>query len=154
MPEKDDRGLLGIGPADFREIAIPTELSWLEERITRLVQGGIYLLAGPPGIGKSTLGIQLALALGAEGTGCIYILTEQSKEELANRARLMTASWKPRVRDQALRNVKPEDGLYDIEMLPNFLTQIRSASERERAAREEPGAGRRIEGDFELHLGL
>jgi predicted ATP-dependent serine protease len=100
MADKEDRGLLDVGVAEFRELPINDELSWLKERVTRLVEGGVYLLAGPPGIGKSTLGIQLALALGAQDIRSVYILTEQSKQELANRARLMTAKWKPRARER------------------------------------------------------
>lgn len=121
MTEKQNRGLLDVGAAEFRELPLTDDLSWLKERVTRLVEGGVYLIAGPPGIGKSTLGIQLALSLGAQNIPSVYVLTEQSKQELANRARLMTASWKPRVRERALLNLKPEDAVYDVEMLPNFL---------------------------------
>lgn len=121
MPERENRGLLDVGVVDFKELPLGDDLSWLKERVTRLVQGGIYLLAGPPGIGKSTLGIQLALALGAQDIRSVYILTEQSKQELANRARLMVAGWKPKVRERAMMNLMPEDAVYDVEMLPNFL---------------------------------
>lgn len=121
MLDKENRGLLDVGVTEFLELPLSDDLSWLKERVTRLVAGGIYLLAGPPGIGKSTLSIQLALGLGAQDIQSVYLLTEQSKQELANRARLMTAPWKARARERALTNVKPEDAIYDVEMLPNFL---------------------------------
>lgn len=121
MSDKENRGLLDVGAANFRELDIPLDISWLKERISRLIQGGVYLLAGPPGIGKSTLSIQLCLSLGAQDKTSVYILTEQSKQELANRARLMVSGLKQKQREKALLNVKPEDGVYDLEMLPNFL---------------------------------
>lgn len=121
MADRENRGLLDVGSADFRELPLTDDLSWLKERVSRLVAGGVYLLAGPPGIGKSTLSIQLALDLGAQDIQSIYVLTEQSKQELANRARLMTSTWKPRIRDKAFVNLKPEDAIYDIDTMPNFL---------------------------------
>ena len=57
----DSSGLLGIGDSDFEEVALSDGLAWLRQRIGKFVKGGIYLLAGQPGIGKSTLGIQLAV---------------------------------------------------------------------------------------------
>lgn len=119
--DRENKGLLDVGSATFRELPLTDDLSWLKERVSRLVAGGVYLLAGPPGIGKSTLSIQLALDLGAQDIQSIYILTEQSKQELANRARLMTSTWKPRIRDKAFVNLKPEDAMYDIDTLPTFL---------------------------------
>lgn len=123
-PGKPNRGLLDVGTANFREHPIPEDIIWLKERVSRLVQGGVYLFAGPPGIGKSTFSLQLSLALAAQERTCVYILTEQSKEELRHRADLMTAKWKPRLREAALTNIKPvgkEDGIYDVDSLPNFL---------------------------------
>lgn len=124
LNSKPNKGLLDVGVADFREHAIPEDMIWLKERLTRLVQGGIYLFAGPPGIGKSTFSLQLSLALGAQGKTSVYVLTEQAKGELRSRADLMTSKWKPKQREMALSNVKPvsqEDGLYDLDSLPNFL---------------------------------
>lgn len=121
MNERENRGLLGVGAAEFRDLPLGDDLSWLKARVSRLVEGGVYLLAGPPGIDKSTLGIRLALALGAQEIPSVYVLTEPSKQEFANRARLMTAPWKARTRERALYNLKADDGLYDIDTLPNFL---------------------------------
>lgn len=121
MPQNESTGLLGVGRAEFEEIPLSDSLTWLKNRIGRFVRGGIYLIAGQPGIGKSTLGIQLALDIGRAGIKSLYILTEQSKEELANRARLMTTNWTQDDSNKALGNFIPEETIYDIETLPSFL---------------------------------
>ena len=89
----EQSGLLGIGESEFEELTLSEELRWLRQRIGKFVKGGVYLLAGQPGIGKSTLAIQLAVDLARAGTRTLYVLTEQSKEELAQRARLITSNW-------------------------------------------------------------
>lgn len=78
MPD-DHEGLLGVGQTEYQEIELSESLAWLRHRIERFVVGGIYLVAGQPGIGKSTLGIQIALDLGRRGHKTLFVLTEQSK---------------------------------------------------------------------------
>ncbi len=121
MRNKAQSGLLGINEARYEELSISEELAWLRLRIAQFVKGGVYLLAGEPGIGKSTLAIQIALDLGRSGKRTVYVLTEQSKEDLAKRARLMTAAFKSPDAEKALGNIDPEDNIYDIESLPSFL---------------------------------
>lgn len=58
-----------------------------------LVPGSVVLLGGAPGIGKSTLLLQLAGDLNDRGTGVLYVSGEESAEQVALRAdRLGTAS--------------------------------------------------------------
>ena len=113
-------GLLGVSTNQYDELPLSDSLWWFKEGITKFVKGGIYLVAGQPGIGKSTLAIQVALELGRGGRHTVYILTEQSKEDLARRARLMTADLQGD-HDTALGGVHAEDGIYDVETLPRFL---------------------------------
>lgn len=121
-PRPESTGLLAIGTSEYEQIALSDDLKWLSQRIGKFVKGGIYLIAGQPGIGKSTLGIQLAADLGRSGKKTLFILTEQSKEDLAQRARLITASWGREEANRALEKVEPEDSVYDIETLPSFLS--------------------------------
>ncbi len=55
-----------------------------------LVAGSTVLVAGDPGIGKSTLSLQAAAALaadgGADGLGCAYVSGEESIEQVRMRA--------------------------------------------------------------------
>lgn len=122
MTADEQRGLLGVGEAEYNEIPLSEDLNWLHSRIRKFVGGGIYLVAGQPGIGKSTLGIQLALDLGRQGYNSIYILTEQSKSEIAKRARLMTSEWTSKEIEQAMKNIHPEESVYELSDLPRFLT--------------------------------
>lgn len=52
-----------------------------------LVAGSLLLLAGEPGIGKSTLLLQVAAALAADGAPALYVTAEESAEQVALRAR-------------------------------------------------------------------
>lgn len=51
-----------------------------------LVAGGVVLIGGDPGIGKSTLLLQALSALAARNEPCIYVSGEESGEQVALRA--------------------------------------------------------------------
>jgi DNA repair protein RadA/Sms len=52
-----------------------------------LVPGSVILLAGAPGIGKSTLLLQLASSLSAAGHSCLLASGEEARGQVATRAR-------------------------------------------------------------------
>ncbi len=52
-----------------------------------MVAGGATLISGDPGIGKSTLLIQAAAALAAQGATCAYVSGEESTEQVRLRAK-------------------------------------------------------------------
>ena len=51
-----------------------------------IVPGSVILLGGEPGIGKSTLLLQLASAVGSGGASIVYVAGEESPEQIALRA--------------------------------------------------------------------
>lgn len=51
-----------------------------------LVPGSVVLLAGEPGVGKSTLLLQMVAALAARGASCLYASGEESRGQVAGRA--------------------------------------------------------------------
>ncbi|MFV0525181.1 MAG: DNA repair protein RadA [Acidimicrobiales bacterium] len=51
-----------------------------------LVPGAVVLLGGEPGIGKSTLTLQLGLAVGATGAGVLVVAGEEAPAQIAARA--------------------------------------------------------------------
>jgi DNA repair protein RadA/Sms len=55
-----------------------------------IVGGSLILLGGEPGVGKSTLALQLALAL--KGKKILYVSGEESEEQISLRARRMKKS--------------------------------------------------------------
>src|SRR5262245_15531452 len=77
-----------LGHEDADERRIPTELAGVD----RVLGGGLLpatvaLLAGEPGIGKSTLLLQLAAGLGAAGLACLVASGEESRRQVSARAR-------------------------------------------------------------------
>jgi DNA repair protein RadA/Sms len=129
MSHAELTGLLAITDTEHAEIELSESLSWLRQRIAKFVVGGVYLLAGQPGIGKSRLSTQIALDLGRRGKKTLYVLTEQSQDDLAKVARQMTSDWSRKDADHAMRHVLPEESVYDIETLPSFLAhQVMSPS--------------------------
>ncbi len=56
-----------------------------------LVAGQVSLLAGPPGIGKSTLMLQAAAALAAQGKKILYVSGEESALQVSSRAQRVGA---------------------------------------------------------------
>ena len=73
-----------------------------------MVAGSLILLGGEPGVGKSTLALQLALAL--KGTRILYISGEESEEQISMRAR-------------RIRNTNPECYIFSETELENIVTQ-------------------------------
>lgn len=57
-----------------------------------LVPGSVVLLAGEPGIGKSTLLLQLSRHLAAQGKECLLASGEESRGQVAGRARRLGIS--------------------------------------------------------------
>jgi DNA repair protein RadA/Sms len=74
----ESRGMTGIGEFD---------------RIVGggIVAGSVTLIGGEPGIGKSTLLLQVALAMAAEGAPSLYVSGEESLEQMRLRAGRMGA---------------------------------------------------------------
>jgi DNA repair protein RadA/Sms len=60
-----------------------------------LVQGSSVLVAGDPGIGKSTLLLQAAAALAARGTPVVYLSGEEGIEQIRLRARRLGLNESP-----------------------------------------------------------
>lgn len=81
---------IDLAPLDGASGALARRRSGIVE-IDRVVGGGLVpgsavLLAGDPGIGKSTLLLQAAAALAARDVGCAYISGEEGIEQIRMRA--------------------------------------------------------------------
>ncbi len=73
-----------------------------------IVSGSLLLLGGEPGVGKSTLALQLALAL--KGTRVLYISGEESEEQISLRAK-------------RLKNANPQCYILSETQLENIFVQ-------------------------------
>lgn len=70
-------------------------MGWLANSV-KFHTGGVYLLSGDPGVGKTTIAMQLALDLAAQGLKVLYLTNEQSASDLRGTAlRIMGdgAAW-------------------------------------------------------------
>lgn len=69
--------------ASQRAPAIPTGLPSLSNALGGgLIRGGLIVVAARPGMGKTTLGINLAESIGAEGAGVLFVSLEMSPSQL------------------------------------------------------------------------
>jgi DNA repair protein RadA/Sms len=77
-----------LEPEEADERRIPTELPGVDRVLGGgLVPSTVALLAGEPGIGKSTLLLQLAAGLSAAGHACLLASGEESRRQVSARAR-------------------------------------------------------------------
>jgi len=73
-------------PTDLTSYA-PTGIKELDRVLGGgLVSGSGVLIGGDPGIGKSTLLLQLAAAIASKGESCLYVTGEESVEQIKMRA--------------------------------------------------------------------
>lgn len=83
--------------ADINEYSrIPTSLSELDRVLGGgLVKGSAILIGGDPGIGKSTLLLQIVSQLGNNDLNCAYVSGEESTEQIKLRAKRLGLSESP-----------------------------------------------------------
>lgn len=74
-------------PAETGQARLPTGLEEVERVLGGgLCPGSVTLLGGDPGIGKSTLVLQVLASLGAAGHACLYATGEESAGQIKSRA--------------------------------------------------------------------
>ncbi|HVA67456.1 MAG TPA: DNA repair protein RadA [Elusimicrobiota bacterium] len=75
------------------EVRTPTGIAELDRLFGGgVVQGQVSLLAGPPGIGKSTLMLQATASLAAPGRKILYVSGEESPLQVSSRAKRIAAA--------------------------------------------------------------
>lgn len=149
-----------LGHLDARELRVRT--GWAD--VDRVLGGGIVpatfaLLAGEPGIGKSTLLLQLVSNLSVAGVPCLFASGEESRDQVSARARRLgiEGSAIPFVSGRELsavlkaaRHARPflpaVDSIQTLRdpdgaQVPGGSSQVRSCAERSRGSRR-PRASR------------
>ncbi|MEQ8820991.1 MAG: AAA family ATPase [Sumerlaeia bacterium] len=97
-------------------IRLSRGMEWFSGAFGPLPAGGALLLSGDPGVGKSTLALQLAGAAATAGERVLYLSTEQGVAALESRfAQLCPAT-------RARHYLTFKDDLYDIAALPQLLS--------------------------------
>jgi DNA repair protein RadA/Sms len=123
-----------------------------------LVPGSVLLLGGEPGVGKSTLSLQLACALAARGLRVLYVTGEESLEQVRLRAERLgeipphvLALAETRVESLAdpWRELRPQLVLIDsvqtlrtdrVESAPGSVAQVRESAALLAATAKSQGA--------------
>lgn len=89
LPSRSGQPITPITPTSAimeAKAKIPTLLSELDRVLGEgLTQGGVYLLAGQPGIGKSTLLTQLSLNLSKQNLNVLYVCSEETPDQVGVR---------------------------------------------------------------------
>ncbi len=111
-----------------------------------LVKGGVYLISGTPGIGKSTLLLQISDKLSKNGAKVVYVSAEESIAQVSMRAKRLNATNMYVVNSNDIdeianmaENEKPDVVLVDsvhtvysknLEAIAGGVQQVRYAAER------------------------
>ncbi|HIE52629.1 MAG TPA: DNA repair protein RadA, partial [Armatimonadetes bacterium] len=111
-----------------------------------LVPGSVVLLGGEPGVGKSTLLLQVVATLSAQGCRCLYISGEESPQQIRRRAErlrvaeaevLLLAETDLETVAQHLEERQPQVVVIDsiqtmswaaLESAPGTVTQVRECT--------------------------
>src|SRR6266566_775534 len=103
-------------------IEVPS-LPWLNRALNGgFVRGAVYLLAGGPGLGKTTLTNLLLGDMASRGRKVLYISTEQALGEF--RTALERLHAKGGILPNAIvQNFYADDTVDDVDALPKFLTR-------------------------------
>ncbi len=118
MPRIDD--IIDSG----RDLIEVPSLPWLGRAISPgFIRGGVYLLAGEPGIGKTTLAIQILGELAKQRIKALYITTEQGLGDLKRAVMRIHGSEDGQLPDPIRENFFFDDTIEDIDNLPRFLAR-------------------------------
>lgn len=140
-----------VQPVQITEVPLPRRVPTGVDELDRVLGGGfvpgsVSLLAGEPGIGKSTLLLQACLALAHAGERVLYVSGEESLGQVAARARRLDSQAPPLdllacddpgdfldlLPGRALVVVDSVQamGCGDVEALPGTLSQVRGVTAR------------------------
>ncbi len=101
-----------------------SSLSWLNEAVGGgFVRGGIYLLAGEPGIGKSTLALQILGDAAKNGMKVLYVSTEQGLGDVKRVLQRIHGDSRGNLPSGITDNFYMEEDVNDIDNLPDFFTR-------------------------------
>jgi len=103
-------------------IEVPS-LPWLNRALNGgFVRGAVYLLAGGPGLGKTTLVNQALGDMASRGRKVLYVSTEQSLGEFKAALERLHARGGP-LPNAIVQNFYADDTVDDVDALPKFLTR-------------------------------
>ena len=147
------RGVRAVLPSNLSEVSVQEE-DRMQTRIAELdrvlgggiVPGSLTLVGGDPGIGKSTLLLQVCRLMAADGRKVLYISGEESLRQIKLRANrlgdfsdnlLLLCETSLEIVEQTIRNVMPDITIIDsiqtmyheeISSAPGSVSQVREST--------------------------
>lgn len=101
-----------------------SSLPWLNKALGGgFALGSVYLLAGDPGIGKSTLSIQVLIDLAMQGLKVLYLTTERDVRDTKRVIERIAKDSKSDLPKAVRDNVFLDENLEDIDRLPTFFAR-------------------------------
>lgn len=141
--------VVALNEADdsFRENRTPTNITELDRVLNGgIVDGSLILIGGEPGIGKSTLLLQICESVGTQGKSILYVSGEESVQQIKMRANRLNvksenisvvAETNYRSVESAINMVNPDIVLIDsiqtvyiddIPSAPGSVNQVRECT--------------------------
>ncbi|MDE6845615.1 MAG: DNA repair protein RadA [Lachnospiraceae bacterium] len=150
---RNARGTGSVRPSSLSEVSIQEEMRMLTHmaELDRVLGGGIVpgsltLVGGDPGIGKSTLLLQVCRHMAADGRKVLYISGEESLRQIKIRANrlgsftdnlLLLCETSLEIVEDTIRNVMPDITIIDsiqtmyheeISAAPGSVSQVREST--------------------------
>lgn len=106
-------------------LSVSENLQWLNEAAggRGLVHGGVYLVTGEPGVGKTALMLQTLGDIAQRGEKVLYVTTEQGLTDVTRALERIYGLEDGRLPSGILENFFMDDSVDDIDLLPKFLTR-------------------------------
>lgn len=133
--------------APINEVRTKTKIGELDRVLGGgIVQGSLTLVGGDPGIGKSTLLLQICEAVGQSGKKILYVSGEESVQQIKLRANRLNITTKNllllsetnfNIIENTIRDIKPDlviiDSIQtvfldDLSSAPGSVTQVRECT--------------------------
>ena len=104
-------------------LALGEDMAWFSSLIGNVSRGTRILIAGDPGAGKSTLGLQLAASAFVSGERPLFVTTEQSGSVVRQKLSHITGHFADEIRDRLILDLPIIDDVNDLTSLPSLLAK-------------------------------
>jgi DNA repair protein RadA/Sms len=105
-------------------LALGEDMAWFSSLMGGSVPCGTrILIAGDPGAGKSTLGLQLAASAYASGDRPLIVTTEQAGAVVRQKLTRIAGHFPDQIRDRLILDLPIIDDLNDLTSLPSLLAK-------------------------------
>ena len=91
--------------------------------VRRPCEGRVYLISGEPGIGKTTLAVQILVDLAKRSIPVVYLTNEQSLADIATVVNRVARGLSGPEADAVKDNLFCDDTVPEIKDLPDFLAR-------------------------------